>query len=67
VIGFLRFVGVVMTAVWFGASSFFTFFVGPAFFSMKMLDMLGVANVQSSRAYVGAAAQIVINRYFVLH
>jgi len=67
VIGFLRFVGVANAAVWFGASIFFTFFVGPAFFSKELLDLLGGANAQVGRAYAGAAAQIVIERYFLLH
>ena len=59
-IGFLRFVGVANAAVWFGASIFFTFSVGPAFFSDKMIALL-------TRPYAGAAAQIVIERYFLFH
>ena len=59
-IGFLRFVGVANAAVWFGASIFFTFSVGPAFFSDKMIGLL-------TRPYAGAAAQIVIERYFLFH
>ena len=59
-IGFLRFVGVANAALWFGASIFFTFSVGPAFFSDKMVGLL-------TRPYAGAAAQIVIERYFLFH
>jgi len=59
VIGFLRFVGVANAAVWFGASIFFTFSVGPAFFSEKMVNLL-------TRPYAGAAAQIIIERYFLV-
>ena len=59
-IGFLRFVGVANAAMWFGASIFFTFSVGPAFFSDKMIGLL-------TRPYAGAAAQIVIERYFLFH
>ena len=59
-IGLLRFVGVGNAAMWFGASIFFTFSVGPAFFSDKMIGLL-------SRPYAGAAAQIVIERYFLFH
>ena len=59
-IGFLRFVGVANAAMWFGASIFFTFSVGPAFFSDKMIGLL-------TRPYAGAAAQIVIERYFFFH
>jgi hypothetical protein len=60
VIGFLRFVGVANAAVWFGASIFFTFSIGPAFFSDKMIGLL-------TRPYAGAAAQIVIERYYFFH
>jgi hypothetical protein len=59
VIGFLRIVGIVNAALWFGASLFFTFFVGPAFFSEAMVGLL-------NKAYAGAAAQIVLERYFLL-
>ncbi|HYT59992.1 MAG TPA: DUF4149 domain-containing protein [Haliangiales bacterium] len=58
-IGFLRFVGVANAAIWFGASIFFTLFVGPAFFSEKMISLL-------TRPYAGAAAQIIIERYFLM-
>lgn len=58
-IGFLRILGVLNAALWFGASVFFTFFVGPAFFSEAMLNLLG-------RPHAGAAAQIVLERYFLL-
>jgi hypothetical protein len=46
-------------AIWFGAVIFFTFAVGPAFFSDAMLGLLG-------RPHAGAAAQIVLQRYFTL-
>ncbi|MGV3774856.1 MAG: DUF4149 domain-containing protein [Verrucomicrobiales bacterium] len=45
-------------AVWFGAVIFFTCAVGPAFFSSEMLGLLG-------RPHSGAAAQLVIERYFI--
>ena len=56
---FLRFVGVTNAAIWLGALTFFTFGAGPAFFSDEMLRLLG-------RPYAGAAAQIVLERYFDL-
>jgi hypothetical protein len=59
VVGFLRFIGILNAAVWFGALVFFTFFVGPAFFSNQMLGLLG-------RPHAGAAAQIVLERYFLV-
>jgi len=60
-------VGVDNAAVLFGASIFFTFSVGPAFFSREMLDLLGKSSVEVGRAYAGAAAQIIIERYFLVH
>jgi hypothetical protein len=60
VIGFLRILGVANAAVWFGATLFFMFVVGPAFFSEQMLALLG-------RPHAGAAAQVVLERYFLMH
>jgi hypothetical protein len=59
-IAFLRFVGLSNAALWFGATVFFTFAVGPSFFSEPMLKLLG-------RPHAGAAAQLVLERYFLLH
>lgn len=49
----------VNAAVWFGGLIFFTLCVGPAFFSAPMYALVG-------KPYAGAAAQIVIERYFVM-
>ena len=59
-IGFLRFVGVVNAAVWFGSAIFFTIVAGPAFFSDEMVQLI-------RPPYNGAAAQILIKRFFYLH
>lgn len=59
-IGILRVVGVVNASVWFGASIFFTFFVGPAFFTDHMLALL-------TKPYAGRVAALVLERYFLLH
>jgi uncharacterized membrane protein YjgN (DUF898 family) len=59
-IGVLRIVGLLNVAVWLGASVFFTLAVGPAFFSESMLRLLG-------RPHAGAAAQLVLERYFIMH
>ncbi len=56
----LHVVGILNAAIWFGAAVFFTFGVGPAFFSKDMLTLLG-------RPHAGAAAQVVLERYFLLH
>ena len=60
VIAILRFAGILNAAVWFGAAVFFTLSVGPAFFSTDMVQLLG-------KPRAGAAAQIVLSRYFTLH
>jgi hypothetical protein len=57
VIGVLRFVGILNAATWVGTALFFTFSVGPGFFSQKMLQLLG-------RPYAGMAAQVILERYF---
>jgi hypothetical protein len=61
VIGFLRFVGILNAAVWFGAAIFFTFGAGLAPFSQAMKDLLGANNYPY---FSGAIAQILIARYF---
>jgi hypothetical protein len=58
-IRWLRNVGILNAAIWFGAGVFFTFGAGPAFFSEDMLRLLG-------RPHAGAAAQVVLAHYFVL-
>lgn len=58
-IGFLRLFGLLNAAVWLGAAISFTFALGPAFFSAEMTKILPAP-------YNGAAAQIVIQRYFIL-
>ena len=62
-IAFLRFSGVLNAAVWFGAAMFFTFGIAPAFFSTEMKNLFQ----QNFDLYSGLVAQIVLERYFVLH
>ena len=62
-IGFLRIVGLMNAAVWFGAAIFFTFGIGAAAFSPEMKELLGPKN---SPYFSGAIAQILIARYFHL-
>lgn len=66
-IGFLRLIGIANAAIWFGSAVFFTFAVGPAFFSEGMINLLGPGNNEVGRAYAGAAVQIVLERYFLFH
>jgi uncharacterized protein DUF4149 len=63
VIGFLRFIGLMNAAVWFGAAVFFTFGIGAAPFSPEMKELLGA---KTSPYFPGAIAQIYIARYFDL-
>ena len=64
VIGFLRFVGIMNAAIWFGAAVFFTFGVGPAAFSPEMENLLKVKPPLPFRYFAGGIAQILIARYF---
>lgn len=61
--GFLRFVGLINAAVWFGAAVFFTVGAGPAIFSQDMRRLLGENNYPY---FSGAIAQIVIASFFKL-
>jgi hypothetical protein len=63
VTGFLRLVGILNTAIWFGAAVFFTFWSGRAPFSREMEVLLGAHNYPY---FSGAIAQILIARYFQL-
>lgn len=58
-IGFLRFFGLLNAAVWLGGAISFTIALGPAFFSKEMTAIVPAP-------WNGAAAQIVIHRYFIL-
>ena len=53
----MRFAGLVIVAVWLGATVFLTFGAGPAFFSPAMLEVL-------PRYHAGRAAQIVLESFF---
>ena len=57
VVGFLRTIGIINAAVWFGSLIFFTTAVGPAFFSDEMIRLI-------PPPYNGVAAQILLKRYF---
>jgi hypothetical protein len=61
VIGFLRFVGILNAAVWFGTAIFFSFGVGLVPFSQEMKSLLGQNNYPY---FSGAIAQILLARYF---
>lgn len=56
---FLRIIGILNASVWFGAAVFFTFGVGPGFFTEEMKRLLPAP-------YNGAAAELMIGRFFIL-
>lgn len=61
---FIRILGLLNAAVWFGAGIFFTFVVAPGFFSDKMLALFGGTQSFYSKAYAGAANIIILERYY---
>lgn len=65
-IGFLRFIGVTNASIWFGSAIFFTYIAWPAFFSPDMLRLFGGATAPLAKAYGGAAAQVVLERHYIL-
>jgi hypothetical protein len=64
VIGFLRFVGVLNAAAWFGAALLFVFGADPATSSPPMQDLLGPKNYPYFSVAIG---QILATRYFYLY
>ena len=62
-IGFLRFVGLLNAAVWFGAALFYTVIASPAFASREMSELLTARNFPF---FSVAIAQILASRFFQL-
>ncbi|MEY2408088.1 MAG: hypothetical protein QOF48_758 [Verrucomicrobiota bacterium] len=56
----LRFIGVLNAAIWLGAAIFFTFAVGPAFFTNDVINLFHGA------FWPGVMAQRILDRYFYL-
>jgi len=63
VISFLRCLGILNAAVWFGSAIFFTFAAAPAVFSQDMQKLLGGNNYPY---FSGAIAQIIFNHFFLI-
>jgi hypothetical protein len=63
VTGFLRFIGLLNAAVWFGTAVFFTVSAAPAVFSPEMKELLGV---KTYPYYSSAIAQILAGRFYYL-
>ncbi len=61
--GFLRFVGMVNAAIWFGAGIFFAAVILPAVFSPDMQKLLGPA---AYPYYSGSVALVLFKRFFAL-
>jgi hypothetical protein len=66
--GFLRFIGVVNTAIWLGAGIFFAAVVLPAVFSESMNKEVfqQAANSAFYKYYSGGVAMVLFRRFFVL-
>ncbi len=62
--GFLRFVGIVNAALWFGASVFFAGVVLPGVFSEDLRRLFGEETAY--RYYAGGVAMALFQRFFVL-
>lgn len=63
----IKLVGSLNAAFWFGATVFFTFAVGPSFFSSDALALFGASqNETIAKFYAGSIAQIVLERYFIV-
>jgi len=60
VIGFLRFVGLMNAAVWFGAAVFYTFGAGPSLASSGLKDVIGTNN----SPYFGFLIENMVGRSF---
>ena len=60
-ISFLRCLGILNAAVWFGSAIFFTVAVAPAVFSGEMKTLLGGNNYPY---FSGAIAQMIFNHFF---
>jgi Domain of unknown function (DUF4149) len=63
VIGFLRIVGILNAAAWFGAALFFTVGVHSAIISPELQRLLGSGNYPF---FSGAVEQLIMSRYFRL-
>ncbi len=59
-IAFLRFLGVLNAAIWFGSDFYFTFVGAPTFFTQEFKYLF-------PEPYYGAAAQFAIERHFILN
>ena len=61
---FLRVIGILNVAAWFGAGIFFTLGAAPAFFSAEMRTLLGP---QSYEVFSGRLAMVLVSRYFLMN
>lgn len=55
----LRLLGIINAGFWFGAGLFLTAVVGPGFFSVAVIDLVGRQNA-------GLIAQLILAKYFIL-
>lgn len=62
--GFLRFVGIVNAAIWFGASIFFAVGILPGVFSQEVHNVF--RENSANPFYSGAVAQVLFERFFAM-
>lgn len=67
VIAFLRFIGLMNAAVWFGAVVVYAALISPAMLSPEMLDIFGGARNPMAPAYRGLAMEIVASKFYWIH
>ena len=62
--GFLRFVGIVNAAIWFGGGLIFTLIILPGVFSQDVHTLFG--EEEKYKYYAGGVAMVLFGRFFVL-
>jgi hypothetical protein len=67
VIAFLRFIGLMNAAVWFGAVVVFAALISPALASPEIVDLFGVARSPMPAAYAGLVGELVIAKFVWIH
>jgi len=67
VIAFLRFIGLMNSAVWFGAVVVFAALISPALASSEIVDLFGGARNPMSPAYAVLAGEVIITKFVWIH
>jgi hypothetical protein len=67
VIAFLRFIGLMNSAVWFGAVVVFAALISPALASPEITNLFGGAGNPMSTAYAVVAGEVIITKFVWIH